>query len=103
MLTITVFSNADNPYTIELSLFKSGGDMSRSGAREYDASIDVKPQGQARRKNVAEARPYLVRYSVYENNRRLTDEDHVHYYPPEDGDDDSLAFDIDSTGVLTRR
>lgn len=103
MLTISVISHADNPYTIELGLYRSGDDMSRSEARGYDASIDVEPQGQARRKNVAEVRPYLVRYSVYENNSRLTDEDHVHYYPPDNGDDDSLAFDIDSAGVLTRR
>ena len=103
MLTITVFSHADSPYTIELSLYSTSDELSGSEARGYEASIDVEPQGQAQRKNVAEARPYLVRYSVYENNRKPTDEDHVHYYPPDTGDDDSLVFDIDSTGILTRR
>lgn len=102
-LTINVVNHADNPYTIELNLFKRGDDVSRSEARVYDTSIDVEPQGQTQRENVVEARPYLVRYSVYENNRRPTDEDHVHYYPSESGDDESLTFDIDSSGVLTRR
>lgn len=103
MLTIAVFSHANSPYTIEMSLFRSGANKSRSEARVYDTSINIKPQGQARRKNVAEAQPYLVEYSVYENNNRLTDEDHVHYFPPDNGNNDSLAFDIDSTGTLTRR
>lgn len=102
MLGLSVFSHTDTPYTIEISLFRSGDGASRSEARVYDASIDVEPQGQARRTEIAEARPYLVRYSVYEDDRRLTDEDHVHYYPPDDGDDD-LAFDLDSSGILTRR
>lgn len=79
MLTVTVFSHADSSDTIELNLFRTGDEMSRSETRVYDASIDVGPQGQARRKNVVETQPYLVRYSVYENDRRLTDEDHVHY------------------------
>ncbi len=103
MLTVTVVSHAENPYTVELTLFRRSADISRSEARVYDASIDVEPQGQAQRTGVAEARPYLVRYSVYENNRKLTDEDHIHYYPPDNGGDDSLTFDIDSIGVLTRR
>ena len=102
MLDLTVFSHADSPYWIVVDLFRSD-DTSRSEANVYDTTIEIEPQGQARRTNVAEARPYLVRYSAYENNNRLTDEDHVHYIPPDDGDDDELVFDIDSSGVLTRR
>lgn len=102
MLNLTVFNHTDDPYTVEMSLLRSGGDWSRSDARVYSERIDVEPQGEARRENVAETRPYLVRYSVYESNRRQTDEDHVHYYL-DDGDSNSLSFDIGSTGVLTRR
>ena len=100
MLDLTIFSDAESPYTVEFELFRIGESF-RSKA--YEEGINVEPLGEARRENVAEAQPYLVRYSVYENNRRPTDEDHVHYYPPENESDDSMTFDLTSTGILTRR
>lgn len=103
MLTVAVINHADSPYTVEMSLFRSRANKSRSEARVYDTSMDIKPQGQAQRKKVVQARPYLVEYSVYENNGKLTDEDHIHYLPPDNSDDDSLVFDIDSSGILTQR
>ncbi len=103
MLDLVAFNHTDSPYTVEMGLFRGGGDATRSEARAYDGSIDVESQGRAQRENVAETRPYLVRYSVYEDNRRTTDEDHVHYYPEDDGNDESLAFDIGSEGTLSRR
>jgi NAD(P)-dependent dehydrogenase (short-subunit alcohol dehydrogenase family) len=51
---------------------------------------------------VAEARPYRVEYHLCEDHSRLTDEDHVHYYPTDEGDDIE-TFDITESGVLTRR
>ncbi|NEU56227.1 hypothetical protein [Halorussus sp. MSC15.2] len=103
MLDLVVFNHTDSPYTVEMGLFRGGGDATRAEARASDERIDVEPQGRAQRENVAETRPYVVRYNVYENNRRMTDEDHVHYYPEDDADGDSLAFDIGSEGTVTRR
>ena len=103
LLNVAVFNHSESPYTIELSLFRNDGSSSSRGARIYDRSLDVEPEGDIRRENAVKNRPYLVRYSVYENNRRPTDEDHVHYYPADSPGEAYLAFDIDSTGVLTRR
>ncbi|UHH25381.1 hypothetical protein [Halobacterium noricense] len=101
-LDVTLFNHTDSPYTVELSLFRVGKDLSRSDARADSESIDVEPQGETRREDVAVARQYVVQYEVYENNRDPTDEDHVHFYPSDDGDD-ALAFDVHAPGVLTRR
>ncbi|MFB6193861.1 MAG: hypothetical protein ABEI75_02240 [Halobaculum sp.] len=99
-LGLTVFNQTDDPYTVEIAILDPDR-SSRSEARLYDGSISLGPGGQARRERVFPRRPALVRYSVYEDNSALTDEDHVHYYPSEDTD--RLAFDIDPPGVLHRR
>lgn len=102
-LDLTLYNHVDSPYTVEMSLYQVNDDLSRSDARAYSESIDVEPEGEARRENVTEVQQYLVRYEVYEHNSRLTDEDHVHYYPASGGNDDWIAFDIHSPGVMTRR
>lgn len=86
-----------------MSLFRVGDNQPRSEARAYSESIDVEPGGKTQRENVAENRPYLIRYEAYENNSHLTDEDHVHFYPSGNEGDDSVSFDIHPSGVLTRR
>ena len=103
LLDLRLFNQTETPYTVELQLFDAGSDQSRSEARSYAASIDVPPQGEARRTDVAEARHSLVQYEVYRNDSRLTDEDHVHYYPSDGGGEEGLVFDIRSPGELTRR
>jgi hypothetical protein len=102
MLDLVFVNHSETPYTVEVRLFRGDG-SSRSGAREFSGSIDVEAEGETSRTHVAEAQPYLIEYSLYENDSRLTDQSHVHYYPPGDGGDDTQTFDIDSAGVLTRR
>ena len=101
-LSVVFFNQDDSSYTIELDVFETDGE-SRSEARQYSGSIDVAPDGRTRVEDVAEMGSYLVRYGLYEGNSRLTDEDHVHYYPPDDGESETLAFNIEQTGELTRR
>lgn len=102
MLTVTVINHDDTDYTVELAVFEPDG-ASRSEARVYSKRIPVEPEGEAIDEEALETGRYLVRYHVYEEGSgNLTDEDHIHYYPPDDGDGD-LAFDIDSTGTLTTR
>ena len=101
-LSIVFFNQTDSRYTVELSIFEPTAE-SRSEARLYSRSIDVEPGERTRIADVAEMNSYLVRYTLYENNSRLTDEDHIHYYPPGEGESDSLAFNIEQTGELTRR
>lgn len=103
MLDLTIVNHTETPYTVVIDLLRSDGNRARSDARSYDASIDVDPQDEARRENIIEAKHYLIRYTVYENDRRETDKDHVHYYPPNNERDDELTFDIRSPGTLTRR
>lgn len=108
ILDLTLFNHAETAYTVELSLFKSEGDPSRSAARVYEDRIHVPPAGRAEREAIAEVQPYITRYSVYENNTRLTDQDHIHYYPHESSyvnstAVDTLAFDINAEGGMTRR
>lgn len=101
-LDVTVLNHTNSPYTIEMDFFRNDGERSDSDARVYDTRIDVPAEGEAHRKNVTEPRLYIVQYSVYKENSRLTDQDHVHYYPDDNGND-NLAFDIHSPGTLTRR
>lgn len=97
---LTVFNQAAVPYTVEVELLGEGS--SESAARAYGTTLDVEPNGEQTREAVAEAGRYLVRYRVYERDSELTDQDHVHYIPSGDGSE-SLTFDVQETGVLTRR
>lgn len=103
MLSLTVFNHSESPYTIEVTIFRTGDVGSRSDARAFSEGIDVEPDGRAVRENVAERRPSLIEYGLYEDNGKLTDQDHVHYYPGDEDENGRLAFDVDSSGVLTRR
>lgn len=102
-LRVVVFNHTDSTYTVELALFREGEGLSRSEARVTNTRLDVEPRGQAERNSVAETGQYLVRYSVYDEKGKLTDESHLHYYPTDDVDSESLSFDIDAAGVLSRR
>lgn len=102
-IDLVVVNHSASPFTVELALYRSeNDDLSRSDARVYSESIDVESERRNERLEVAEVRPYIVRYDLYENGSRLVDQGHFHYYPPE-GDDDGMAFDVGSEGVLTRR
>lgn len=99
-LDVVVYSHAEDPYTVWMTVFRDGS--TRSDARIADGTFEVSPGDSATRENFVESRRFLVRYSVYRNDSTLTDEGHHHYFPP-DGDPDNLAFDIDAEGTLTRR
>jgi hypothetical protein len=86
---------------VTISRPSDGG--SRSDARAFSGRIDVEPDGEAVREAVVERRRYLIEYGLYEDDNALTDQDHVHYYPGDEGEDGGLAFDIDPSGTLTRR
>lgn len=103
MLDVAVFNHTDTPCTVVLDLFRESGDASSRGARSYDDSIHVEPQGEVRQENVVETHAYLVRYSVLRDNNRQTDEGHVHCYPADSSGEEYLVFDLHSPGVLTRR
>lgn len=103
MLSLAVINHADSPYTVEMTLLRSDEDSSRSEARVFSESVEVEPNSQAVREDVAEAQPYIIGYSAFKDDDSLTDQDHIHYYPADDGEDATQAFDIDSSGVLTRR
>lgn len=103
MLSLVVSNHADSPYTVEMTLLRSDDDSTRSEARAFSQSMEIEPNSQTVREDVAKAQPYIVEYSAYEDDSSLADQDHVHYYPPDDGEDATQAFDIDSSGVLTKR
>jgi len=100
MIDLTLFNQTDTPYTVEMDLFQADV-QSRSDARVFAGRLDVPAGGETRRNEITEAEPLLIRYGAYEENSRLTDQDHSHYYPP--GGDDSLTFDIQESGTVTRR
>ena len=99
-IDLTVFNQADTAYTMEVGFFGDGN--SRADARAYTASLDIEGGSRETRATVVDSGRWLVRYSVYEDRSRLTDEDHVHYLPSENGTA-SLTFDIQETGAVTRR
>lgn len=103
MLSLAVINHSDSPYTVRITLLRRDEDSSKGEARVFSRSIDVEPNSQTIRDDVAEVQPYIIEYSAYEDDTYLTDQDHVHYYPAGESEDETQAFDIDSSGVLTRR
>ncbi len=98
---MTVFNQTDAPYTVEVEFYSDDG-ASEAAARAFSSSFDVEPDGEATAEGVVEAGRYLVSYHAYEEDSKLTDEDHVHFIPSGD-ETESLTFDIQETGELTQR
>lgn len=103
MLDLAVFNQTEHPYTVALRLLRVGSDHARNEARAYASTIDIAPQGETRQTDVAEARQYLVEYDLFRNDSERTEADHVHFYPTEGTENDTLTFDIRSPGVMTER
>ncbi|WP_440764304.1 hypothetical protein [Natronorubrum sp. DTA7] len=103
MLSVAVFNQSESSYTIEMAFSRTDGDLSRSEAQTFSGSIDIEPDEQTVRKEVAERQRYLIAYSLFEDNSFLTEQDHFHYYPGDEDESGSLVFDINSAGSLTRR
>lgn len=97
---LTIYNQAAVPYSVDVEVFGDG--PSESEARVYDTAVDLAAGGAQTREAAIEPKRYLIRYHAYEDNSRLTDEDHVHYIPDGDGTE-NLAFDIQETGEVTRR
>lgn len=101
-LDLVVFNHADATYRVGVTLLRPDHDGSLSAARSYERTLELDPNGEARREGVAQSRRYLVRYDVVEMDEgRQTDQDHVHYYPR--GGDDTITFDLHPPGELTVR
>ena len=106
MLDIVVFNNTDGRFVITLYLTASGEEHSHSDSGTSATTIEIEPQEERRRENIAESRPYLVEYDVdkiVDDDPRQTDHDHVHFYPADGGENSCVAFDIVDSGVLNRR
>lgn len=103
MLSLAVINHSDSLYTVEVALLQNDEESTRSEARVFSEPIEVEPNSQTVREDVAAVQPYIIEYSAYEDDTSLTDQDHVHYYPADESEDDTQAFDIDSSGVLTWR
>lgn len=99
-IELTIYNQASVSYSVEIEIIGEGA--SEGEARVYDTTVDIEAGGQQSNEAVIEPKRYLIRYHVYEDNSRLTDEDHVHYIPNGDGTE-TLAFDIEGTGEMTRR
>jgi len=97
---LTVFNQTDTSHTVAIGFFDDSA--SEGVARAYSSSLDVEPDDEVTREAVVETGRYLVRYTVYEENSRPTDQDHVHFIPDGDGTE-NLTFDIRESGELTRR
>lgn len=103
MLSVTVFNRSESPYTIEMAFSRTAGDRSRGEARVFSGSIDVGPDEQTVRKDVAERQQYVIEYSLFRDDGGLTEQDSFHYYPGDESEGGGLAFDITPSGTLTRR
>ena len=97
---MTVFNQTDTSHTVAIGFFDDSA--SEEVARAYSSSLDVEPDDGVTREAVVETGRYLVRYTVYEENSRPTDQGHVHFIPDGDGTE-NLTFDIRESGELTRR
>ncbi|TMT78039.1 hypothetical protein E2L06_20950 [Haloterrigena sp. H1] len=104
MLSVTVFNQSESSYTIEMAFSRTDGDLSRGEARVFSGSIDVGPDEQTVRKDVAERQQYIIEYSLFRDDSGfLTEQDNFHYYPGDESESGGLTFDITPSGTLTRR
>ncbi|MFC6955509.1 hypothetical protein [Halorubellus litoreus] len=121
-LNLVVFNHSEYSHRVEFELFRTDAESPQQGgptnpeASVYFERIDVEPPQEVangpsmtQRDAVAESRPYVVRYRVWReygssNYPGVYDEDHVHFFPPDDdGDSDAVIFDIYSEGEMERR
>ena len=100
MLDVVFINNTDSRFVITVHLLASEDGHSN---REV---IDVEPQEELRREDIAESQQYLIEYDVdklVDGDPLQTDHDHAHFYPTDGGDDPSVAFDIVGSGTLNKR
>lgn len=105
MLDVVFFNNTDNRFVIKIYLFARGEDHSNSDGRTFSI-IDIEPQEEFRRENIAESQQYLIEYDVdkiVEGDPLQTDHGHAHFYPTDGGENPCVAFDIVDSGVLNKR
>ena len=106
MLDIVFINNTDSGFTITVHLLASGDGNSNGEGRAFSASIDIEPQEELRREEIAESQQYLIEYDVdkiVDGDPLQTDHDHAHFYPTDGGDNPSVAFDIVGSGTLNKR
>ena len=106
LLDIVFFNNTDSRFVITVSLLASGNGRSNGEVRTFSESIEIEPQEEVRREDIAESQQYLIEYDVdkiVDGDPLQTDHDHSHFYPTDGGDNPSVAFDIVGSGSLNKR
>lgn len=102
-INITIFNQTDSEYSIEFQIFQNDSGSSIEDALIYTENIDVEPQNKVQKKSIAKARQVIIQFTVYKNDNRQTDQDHIHFYPPNKDATQNIIFEISSNGVLTTR
>lgn len=105
-LDIVFINNTDSRFIITVHLFASRDDHSDGELDTFSAPIEIDPQGEVRREDIAESQQYLIEYDVdkiVDGDPLQTDHGHAHFYPTDDGDNPSVAFDIVGSGTLNKR
>jgi hypothetical protein len=106
MLDIVFINNTDSRFIITVHLLASGGGQSNGEVKTFSAPIEIEPQEEVRREDVAESQQYLIEYDVdkiVNGDPLQTDRDHDHFSPTDGKDNPSVAFDIVGSGTLNKR
>ena len=106
MLDIVFINNTDSRFTITVHLQASGESHSNRAVTNVSRIIEIEPQEEVRREDIAESQPYLIEYDVdkiVNGDPLQTDHDHTHFYPTDDGGNPTIAFDIVGSGMLNKR
>jgi len=101
MLNLIFFNNTDSRYEITVHLLSS-----EKEARTFSERIEIEPQEEVRREDIAESQQYVIEYDVdkiVSGDPLQTDHDHAHFIPTDDGDNPGVAFDIVGSGTLNKR
>jgi hypothetical protein len=105
-LDIVFINNTDSRFMITVHLRANGDGHSEGELETFSAPIEIGPQEEVRREDIAESQQYLIEYDVdkiVDGDPLQTDHDHAHFYPTEGGDNPSIAFDIVGSGTLSKR
>ena len=102
MFHFRLVNQTSDPYSVSLAIFQMESGQSRKEATVLDEFIEIEPQETVKRENIGDPRQYLLRYTLSAADGERIDHGHFHYYPQNDGYDETIVLHLFPSGEITR-
>jgi hypothetical protein len=98
---LVLYNRDDEAYEVSLRVHRPDDRFRHE--RVASETVDVEPDEEVRLDAIAERGPDVVQYEVYTADAGVeTDDDHVHFFPRDEGDA-ALVLDIEESGEINQR